>query len=202
MLTYRQQLEKTIESGISLIPIFGVQEVYDGATGKIAGYSCACGQNRCGHSLGKAPMIGWKHMNAESAVRSTMKDVDRWMSRLPLGAPINWAAHLRLSKLCCVDVDPRNGGLESWEKFIKPRLGTIEAQKTPMWCDEMDGGGWHIFYSAPVPGTLPPTSCIELYPGIEFKHGNTFVVIPPRRHSSGKQYVWANDFSPLNSKLV
>lgn len=82
-----------------------------------------------------------------------------------------------------IDIDPRDGGLETAKRFKLPN--TLVARS---------GGkdhGFHYFYKdAPhLPGKLGP--------GIQLKaNGTGYVIAPPSIHPSGGQYRWDTEFDP------
>ncbi|WP_158697274.1 bifunctional DNA primase/polymerase [Streptomyces hokutonensis] len=84
--------------------------------------------------------------------------------------------------LAVVDIDPRNGGLETiagLEDEHGPLPGTL-MQMT-------GGGGLHLVYAHPgieLPGKLGP--------GIDVK-ANGYIVAAPSRHPSGAYYAWSGD---------
>lgn len=81
-----------------------------------------------------------------------------------------------------VDVDPKNGGFESFDKLCEkvPQLKECGVGV------KTGGGGFHLYYNKPaeldVRGTHPD------YPGIDFKHKGGFVVAGGSLHNSGKYY--------------
>jgi hypothetical protein len=142
---------------------------------------------------GKTPLGHW---GVESlSRRATADDCRRWLEEWEArGAEsINWGFHLGKSEIAGIDVDPRNGGLESWaalvEKYGAPPL---------TWRDSVRTRGFHLWFRAPAGGILPAVTKIDLAPGVEFKHGsfpdgkiaNTYFAGPPSMHKCGKPYDW------------
>jgi hypothetical protein len=110
-----------------------------------------------------------------------------WWSRAPT-AGIGIA--LAQSGLVAVDVDPRNGGTETFEQ--------LQADHGSLLSDVMaytgGGGEHHVFVIPPgaqvsLPGTLGP--------GIDLK-ANGYIVVEPSMHPSGKAYGWEAMSSPLD----
>ena len=91
-----------------------------------------------------------------------------------------------------IDIDPRNGGVEGYDKLCKLVGG---APLHSMGCPTVTtgGGGKHIYFSLPEgyrgvgPQKILTKHGIE---GIEVKSGNGYVVIPGSVHYSGKPYEW------------
>lgn len=81
-----------------------------------------------------------------------------------------------------LDVDPRNGGLQSLD-VLAQRHGTLP--ETLMTVSGRGDGGCHRFYRRP-PGRL---SCKRLGPGIDLKTSTGYVVLAPSIHpETGRQY--------------
>ena len=97
---------------------------------------------------------------------------------------------LAQSGLVAIDIDPRNGGNETFEQ--------LEAAHGSLRSDVMaftGGGGEHHVFVVP-PGTqvsLPGT----LGPGVDLKC-NGYIVVEPSIHPNGKAYGWEASSSPLD----
>lgn len=77
-----------------------------------------------------------------------------------------------------LDVDPRNGGMESFEKIqhLLPKTLTTRT----------GSGGGHLWFSGD-PSSLPKMKGIDIKVG-----GKGYVVVPPSVHpETGKEYVWS-----------
>lgn len=85
-----------------------------------------------------------------------------------------------------VDVDPRNGGEDSFTRLIFDIGEELDRADVP--AVRSGGGGLHLYFRKS-PGrtrvTLP-----KLYPGIDFKRLGGYVVAPGNDHPSGGTYVW------------
>lgn len=110
-----------------------------------------------------------------------------WWARVP-NAGVGIA--LAQSGLVAIDIDPRNGGTETFEQ--------LEAAHGSLRSDVMaftGGGGEHHVFVVP-PGSqvsLPGT----LGPGVDLKC-NGYIVVEPSIHPTGKQYGWEASSSPLD----
>jgi len=79
-----------------------------------------------------------------------------------------------------VDIDPRNGGDESWESLV------LKGGPVPATAEQITGGGGrHIVYRDP--GVPVPK---ELAPGIDIKSTGGYIIVAPSRHPTGACYEW------------
>ena len=96
-------------------------------------------------------------------------------------------------KLLVIDVDPRNGGDQSW--------AAISAQPTRAvphtWRVRTGGGGEHILFR----NTLG-VRCGDLDRGIEIKAKGGYIVGPTCSHESGRRYEWQPQCSPKDAPLA
>ena len=109
-----------------------------------------------------------------------------------------WARHpnagvgiaLAQSGLVAVDVDPRNGGTETFEQLQRDH-GSLRSDVMAF----TGGGGEHHVFVVPhghqvsLPGTLGP--------GVDVK-ANGYIVAEPSVHPSGRAYGWEASSSPLD----
>lgn len=88
-----------------------------------------------------------------------------------------------------IDVDPRNGGDESYTRLLKDSGANLDAYPTV----RTGGGGLHI-YTRVAAGVPVLSNEISLYPGVEYKHRGQQVVTPGSLHpDTGIRYAWEND---------
>jgi hypothetical protein len=80
----------------------------------------------------------------------------------------------------CIDIDPRNGGDETWGKLTQ-RHGQVHGPVAIT-----GGGGQHILVSVPA-GTKVRGSIGE---GVDVKAAGGYIVVAPSVHPSGKIYQW------------
>jgi hypothetical protein len=111
--------------------------------------------------------------------------------------PLNWAYHFGASGLVGLDIDPRNGGLESWAK-VTSEYGNVAP--TPK--DRIEGRGWHYWFLAPIAGVLPEITHMHLLPGVELKHGEGYFFGPPSYHRCGKPYRWEAGLAPWETPFA
>lgn len=94
------------------------------------------------------------------------------------------------SGLVALDIDPRNGGSETFDA-LQADHGSLRSEVMAF----TGGGGEHHVFVLP-PGaqiSLPGT----LGPGVDVK-ANGYIVVEPSVHPSGKRYEWEASSSPLD----
>ncbi|HES76436.1 MAG TPA: hypothetical protein ENO09_05430, partial [bacterium] len=142
--------------------------------------ACACGNPAC-KSPGKHP-IGAVVPGGQNNATTDEATIRAWFERYPKA---NIAVALATSGLCAVDVDPRNGGLTSFE--------ALEEQYGKITSDVMQftgGGGQHYVFHAPKDAVLPGA----LGKGVDFKH-NGYIMVEPSDHVQG-DYAWEMSSDP------
>lgn len=108
----------------------------------------------------------------------------------------NIAVHLGLSRLVCIDVDPRNGGNQTLAD-LEEQYERLDAAIVA----ETGGGGTHHFFRAPANATCLPSKG-SLGPGIDVLHGTAYPVITPSVHRSGKTYCWREKHDPWEGSFL
>ncbi len=103
----------------------------------------------------------------------------------------NVAVACAASDLVVIDVDPRNGGDETFVALTR-ELGELPST----WTVLTPGGGTHL-YLKHSGGRIRPS----LGPGIDLKHQG-YVVAPPSVHPNGRTYVWDVGVHPLESVMA
>ncbi len=110
-----------------------------------------------------------------------IKQIDEWWTRWPranVAIPMGKA-----SGLIAIDIDPRNGGRESWDSLV------LQHGALPDTARQVTGrgdGGFHAFFRAPSV-RLPET----LGPGVDVQGEGGYVMAAPSIHpASGKPYIW------------
>jgi hypothetical protein len=95
---------------------------------------------------------------------------------------------MKASGLVAVDIDPRNGGLETMER--------LEAMHGPIASDVLaytGGGGEHRVFAAALVEHLPGT----LGAGVDLK-ADGYIAVEPTIHPSGRTYAWESSSDPLD----
>ena len=158
-------METALWYGEHGLPVFPVHCVRNGL--------CSCRQSDCAHPA--------KHPRTARGFLDATKDpkcITEWWTKWPdanIAIPTGAA-----SGLLAIDIDPRNGGDESWEALI------LEHGRPPETAEQISGGGGrHIFFRDP--GVPVPK---ELAPGIDVKSSGGYIIVEPSVHPSGQQYAW------------
>jgi replicative DNA helicase len=129
---------------------------------------------------GKVP---YKETNGLKDATTSIQQIEKWVVKYPNS---NWAlATGRLSGITVVDIDPRNGGLDSIRQQAA-KYGA--APKTPT--VKTGGGGYHYYFRNPQFTTLRNGSIL---PGIDIKTEGGYVLIPDSVTEG--PYNWANGLS-------
>lgn len=151
------------------------------------GSECSCprnattrGKDGACHSPGKHPLT--PHGLHDASTDETV--IREWWRRWPK-ANIGIATGTA-SGLLALDIDPRNGGEDTFGALVN-QLGALP--ETP--AVETGGGGMHYYFVKPE-GVLGA----KLGPGIDIKCDGGYVVAPPSQHVSGGAYVWRAECSP------
>jgi hypothetical protein len=155
--------------GWRVFPVHGIRK--DGC--------CTCGDSACA-SPGKHPRTrhGFKDGSIDPQVILT------WWSQWP-DANIGIATGAD-SGIVVLDVDPRHGGESSLEDLQK-RLGPLPATLESL----TGGGGRHIFFVHPGPGTrVPSRTRLADLSGLDVRGDGGVIVAPPSAHHSGSHYAW------------
>lgn len=143
---------------------------------------CECGDPEC-EAIGKHPRI------------SNWTQVPHWSDeqldviyeyQLTTGFGIALDNHL------IIDIDPRNGGFESYDK-LKADTG-IDFENESSFVVTTGGGGLHIYFSRP---PLAYASKLDKYKGIDFKSSG-YVVGSGSLHKSGSHYEYKKLFPDEN----
>ena len=138
---------------------------------------CDCGDPEC-KALYKHPSLAaWQHTPIWSD--------EQWSTMLELGQ-MQTGFGVLVSNILVIDVDARNGGVESYAKLcVDLGLDLLDASGFAVETGS-GGGSMHIYFKAPV----PPVALMQAHPsykGIDFKSSG-FVVGASSMHASGNQY--------------
>lgn len=95
------------------------------------------------------------------------------------------------SGFIAVDIDPRDGGDQTWADVVYDR----ELPGTPV--QFTGGGGTHILFNTPE-GQLRGS----LGPGVQIKHRGYIVCSPSIHPDTGRQYRWNHNHSPFFSDIA
>ncbi|MBK7822985.1 MAG: bifunctional DNA primase/polymerase [Tessaracoccus sp.] len=168
--------------GWRVFPLWWAQEV-DGQ------WRCACGQPGC-KTAAKHPISAAAPQGQNSAT-TELEQIERWWRQYPQA---NIAVLLASSNLVAIDIDPRNGGLDT--------IAEIEARHGPLESDVLaftGGGGEHRVFSVPAGQALQLPG--KLGPGVDVKH-NGYIVVEPSTHVSGRRYAFEASSDPLEGAVA
>ena len=168
------KLAAALDSIAEGIPVLAVWGVADGM--------CDCSKGSECQSPGKHPQPRFSPRGVHSATLEAAA-VRMWYAKDPrinfgqaMGGDLN---------LVCVDIDPRNGGSESYFDLIEH----YGEEAFPATREKPTGGnGWHKLYrlSKPITGTGELKA--KLAPGIDVKGAGGMIVAPRGDHVSGRAY--------------
>jgi putative DNA primase/helicase len=157
--------------GLSVVPVHSIKD--DGRC------SCKDGQS--------CPSPG-KHPRTSHGIRDATRDpteIESFWAKWP-DANIGIATG-RPSGIAVIDIDPRNGGLETIE-HLEADLGALP--KTPM--AFTGGDGAHLIFNLPAIAVRKRAAG----PGIDVLGDGCMMVAPPSGHVSGERYSWEQGLSP------
>lgn len=174
--------------GWSVLPCYGI------VNGK-----CTCGGVHAEpKDVGKHPSVTEWNIQATSNTET----VDRWWSSNP---DTNVSVYCRPSGFFVIDIDPRAGGPDSFEKFESLVEGalppTVEALTGVYSSNGKSVRGRHLFYKCDESESLVGNLKKSGLNGIDIKH-NGYVLIAPSRHFSGVCYEWVPGKAPWEIEVA
>ncbi len=168
--------------GWHVIPLFWAEQGDDGA------WRCACRNAEC-KNPGKHPLSRLVRRGQDDATVDP-QEITRWWTAEPRASI---GVVMAASGLVAVDVDPRNGGIETIEA-LEAEHGAIDSGVLQF----TGGGGEHRVFSLPKEqaGSLPGSLGL----GVDVKR-NGYIVVEPSVHVSGKAYNWEASSDPLEGAI-
>jgi hypothetical protein len=158
---------------------------------------CACRKGAdCGKNSAKHP-YGPLAPNGPLSATTDEDQIARWFR----GAPqANLGVHT--AGLIVVDVDPRDGGDESFRA-----LEHEHGEMPTTWQAITGSGGEHIFFTCPDGVEIKNIVAKQmdnppLGVGIDIRTRGGYIVAPPSRHISGRPYTWSVDHHPAETPLA
>ena len=149
--------------------------------------------------VGKHPAINEWNIQSTSDINA----VNRWWEENP---NYNTGVHCQKSGFFVIDIDPRSGGPESFEKFeeivegaLPPTIEAITGVYTSANGKALRGR--HIFYRCDDSEGLVGNLSKMGLKGIDIKH-NGYVLIAPSRHFSGVDYEWVPGKAPWEMQMT
>ncbi len=153
---------------------------------------CTCGQPHVDtKAVGKHPAISdWQRES------SAEPSVVLWWTADPES---NIGVMCKNSGFFVIDFDPRNAGIDAYEKFEEMVSGNLPATVEAVTGQYVVAGrtvrGRHLFYKCEDGETLVGNLAKSGLPGIDIKH-NGYVLVAPSRHASGVDYEWVPGHAP------
>jgi hypothetical protein len=155
-----------------------------------------CGRDAAKHPYGKLVCNGLLGATCDPGI------IKHWFGYVAPDANLG----VRTEHLVVIDVDPRAGGDDALDALIREH-----GELPPTWRALTGGGGEHVMFACPdgvefasfaaklfiQSGREPP-----LGPGIDVRAHGGYIVAPPSRHISGREYAWSVDHHPKDMPLA
>jgi len=159
------------------VPIFPVHYAEDGR--------CSCGNAGC-KNVGKHPAVpgevkgGFEHSTLDEV------QVKRWWGEKGNRRGYNIGAACT-EGLICLDVDPKNGGLESLEQLIRDNEPLPDTWVEETGEDTEGNRGQHFWFHIPTGKQFKKRKALGGYPGVDLL-ANGYAIVAPSLHRSGVRY--------------
>jgi P4 family phage/plasmid primase-like protien len=172
-----------------VLPCHGIEE----------GGRCTCSSSHAEpKDVGKHPAIREWNVGASSDAAT----VGGWWTRNP---EYNIGVFAGPSGFLVIDIDPRSGGLESFEKFEELLEGilpaTVEAETGVYTHNGRAVRGRHLYFKCDPEEALIGNLLKNGLKGIDIKH-NGYVLVAPSRHFSGIIYDWKDGHAPWEMEMA
>jgi P4 family phage/plasmid primase-like protien len=160
---------------------------------------CTCSQPHAEpKDMGKHPSIDQWNTRATSDVNQ----ISNWWNSNPEN---NIGVYCAPSGFFVIDIDPRSGGVESFDKFESYVDGalppTVEAFTGEYNVQGKIVRGRHLFYKCDPTEELVGNLIKAGFKGVDIKH-NGYVLISPSRHFSGNCYDWKSGHAPWEIEMA
>lgn len=174
--------------GWKILPCYGIVE------GR-----CTCSQPHAEpKDMGKHPSIDQWNTRATSEI----DQIKNWWEKDPEN---NIGVYCAPSNFFVIDIDPRSGGIDSFDKFESYVDGalppTVEAYTGAYNVNGKVVRGRHLFYKCDPTEELVGNLLKAGFKGIDIKH-NGYVLISPSRHFSGNCYEWREGHAPWETEMA
>jgi P4 family phage/plasmid primase-like protien len=148
--------------------------------------------------MGKHPA----NKNGHSGATTDLNVVQGWWQDNP---DYNVAFFCQPSGFFVIDIDPRSGGFESFQKFEELVEGALPPTVESVTGVYSMGGetvrGRHLYYKVDQKEVLIGNLSALGLPGIDIKH-NGYILAPPSRHMSGVSYQWREGHAPWEIEMA
>lgn len=167
-------------------------------------YGIINGRCTCGGTHPEPKDVG-KHPSIPEWNTNATNDVDVVRNWWPDGSQSNVSVFCRPSGFFVIDIDPRSGGPDSFEKFESLVEGALPPTVEAITGEYSLGGrsirGRHLFYKCDESEVLVGNLKKSGLNGIDIKH-NGYVLIAPSRHFSGVCYDWVPGKAPWEIEIA
>jgi P4 family phage/plasmid primase-like protien len=156
---------------------------------------CSCGAKSCA-SVGKHPANGAGGHNQATQNR---QQIERWFGEKGKYRGYNIGAVCG-DGWACLDVDPKNKGLESFEAMIRDheRLPDTWVEETGE--DKNGNRGLHYWFLIPPGVEVNTKKPLPGYPGVDLlATSSVYAVVTPSMHKSGVQYEFV---TPIDDAVI
>lgn len=154
---------------------------------------CDCGNPKC--------IAIFKHPRATNWVATPHWD-DEQLDNISEAGWFDTGYGILCRGLIVIDVDARNGGVESFARLATDHPEVSEAGMIVL--TGSGGGSKHLYFS--VKTDIPLIAHHPDYPGVDFRSGSSFVVGVGSHHASGNKYTLAiggpEDIEPAPPALI
>ncbi|WP_316977275.1 DUF3987 domain-containing protein [Shumkonia mesophila] len=152
--------------GFSVVPLHGIRP--DG--------KCTCGRANC-NAPGKHPLGKWERLQTTRLTEAEIRDVFKRHPHANVGLVTG-----TVSNLVVVDMDGKAGG----ESYLR----LVPKDDSPKGPGVRTGNGAHLYFRHPGRGLK---NFVKRHPGLDARADGGYVVAPPSRHVSGREYAFAKD---------
>jgi putative DNA primase/helicase len=159
------------------VPIFPVHYAEDGV--------CSCGTKTC-KSIGKHPAVPGVKDGGDLHATLDPDQVDKWFGVNGSRRGYNIGASCR-DGLICLDVDPKHGGLDSFEDLIRDHERLPETWTEETGEDSEGNRGLHYWFLIPPGKQYKSRKSLSGFPGIDLL-SNGYAIVAPSMHASGVRY--------------
>lgn len=179
-------------AGIPVFPVYSVLDIVDIHTGL---RRCECMDPGCGRRAGKHARVRW----GEGAT-TDVEQITEWWTQWPsanIGVPTGGEiAGRRVSGWLAIDLDTRDDGdgEQVFGEWLDRELGPEAASLLETLAQRTGSGGKQLIFRDPGGVKSVPKWLHRV--DIRSEGGNGYIIVPPSKHASGKQYRWLNENSP------
>lgn len=167
-------------------------------------YGIVGGRCTCNGVHGEPKDVG-KHPRLPSWNEQASSDVDVVRTWWTGDKESNVGVFCRASGFFVIDIDPRAGGPDSFERFEQLVEGALPPTVEAVTGEYTSGGrairGRHLFYKCDESEGLIGNLKKAGLPGVDIKH-NGYVLIAPSRHFSGNCYEWVKGKAPWEIEMA